>query len=90
MAQSKLWIIYDARAIPKNHLPKEAQDLIKKDRRMNHFFPGKTDDAAVLESCNSLEEAKENAKDHGDMNCIYEYDIKGKNLINEKFVQVVD
>lgn len=85
----KLWIIYDGRATPKEHLSEEAKKLIRKDSRMLKLLIRDTDRCAILETCSSLKEARRSAKDHGDGNCIYVCDIEGKNLVNERFVEVI-
>ena len=48
-----------------------------------------TDDASVMVTCDSLEEAKGYAGDFGKRCPVYSYDIKGKNLINEKFEIII-
>lgn len=52
-----------------------------------------TDDASVMECCDTLQEAVRNAPDYGDGCCIWSYDIKpGKPnnmLINGKLERIV-
>jgi len=43
------------------------------------------DDATVMETCDSLKEAKEDMKDFGDGCVIYSYLKKGKELVDERF-----
>ena len=50
---------------------------------------GNTNDAAVMETCDSLEEAEESAPDYGEGCCIWSYDVDGDKLINETFVKSV-
>ena len=87
----KLWIVYDGRAIPLKHLPKEATDMMAKEGATwsKAFFPCNTDDASILVTCDSLKEARSYKGEFGDGNCIFEYDIVNKQLVNEKFVEVL-
>lgn len=39
-----------------------------------------------FECCDTLEEAKESAPDYGNGCCIWSCDVKGNELINEKFI----
>ena len=100
VVNEKLWIVYDRRAIPRSvsGQSKEYQEIkVLREKKfgkasakefMAHFFPGNTDDAQVLVSCESLEEAR-SYKDDFD-GCIYEYDVNDKKeLINERFVEVL-
>jgi hypothetical protein len=48
-----------------------------------------TDDASVMECCDTLKEAITNAPDYGNGCCIWSYDVKGKNLINEKLEKIM-
>lgn len=48
-----------------------------------------TDDAMVMEVCDTLEEAVESAPNYGEGCCIYSYEVKGNKLINEQFEEMV-
>ena len=94
---AQLFIVYDGRAIPWNHQPQEVKDMVIKRQNdfgdgkafREQFFPCDTDGASIFVSCNSLKEAQSYKGEFGDMNCIYSYDIKGRELINEKFVEIL-
>lgn len=93
----KLYIIYDGRAIPWECQSLQAKAMVEErqqkfkdgEKFKDMFFPGDTDRASILETCHTLEEAKKNAKDYGNGNCIYEYEIKSNELVNERFIEIV-
>lgn len=50
---------------------------------------GDTDDAAVCEVCDSLQEAVANAPEYGGGCVIYSYDVQGNELVNEQLERIM-